>query len=95
MLRVFYILLETILVIVECLAVVLGLGLVTGILYGFGRDIERVLVKWMLYSFTIIDVTTAWVARVLVKGFVMGILYGFDIDNGGICYRNVTLFWNR
>ena len=35
--------LETIIAIVVCLAVVLGLGLITGILYGFGRDVERLL----------------------------------------------------
>ena len=67
----------------------------TGILYGFGRDIERVLVKWMLYSFAIIIVTMVGVTGVLGKGLVTGILYGFDIVNGCICYRNFTLFWNR
>ena len=35
--------LEKIIAIVVCLAVVLGLGLITGILYGFGRDVERLL----------------------------------------------------
>ena len=29
------------------------------------------------------------------SGLVTGILYDFGIDNGGICYRNFTLFWKR
>ena len=57
-LREVYILL--IIVIVVCVTVVLGLRLVTGILYGIGRDIERVLVLLMLYSFAIIIVTMGW-----------------------------------
>ena len=76
---------ETIILTVVYVAVVLGL--VAGILFEFGRDIERVSVTWMLYSFAIIIVTMVWVAGVLGKGLVTGILYGFDIYNGGICYR--------
>ena len=74
----FYIILETIILTVVYVAVVLGMGLVKGILYGFCRDIERVLVTWMLYSFAIIIVTMVGVAGVLWKGLITGILYGFD-----------------
>ena len=42
--------------------------------------------------FAIIIITMVGVAGVLRKGLVTGILYSFDIDNGGICYRNFTLF---
>ena len=47
----------------------------------------------MLYSFAIIIVTIVGVAGVLGKGLVTGILYDFDIDNGGICYRYVLLYF--
>ena len=65
MLQEFYILLETIIITVVCVAVVYGLGLMTGILYGFGRAIERVLVMGMLYSFAIIIVTMVGIVGVL------------------------------
>ena len=50
---------ETIILTVVYVAVVLGLGRVMGILYGFGRDIERVLVKVILYGFAIIVLRVA------------------------------------
>ena len=59
------------------------------------RDIERVLVLWMLYSFAIIIITVVGVDVVLGKGFVTGILYSFDIDNGGNCYRNLYSFFGN
>ena len=40
----------------------------------------------------IFSIVPVRVDEVLGKGYVTGILYGFDIDNGVICYRNVTLF---
>ena len=49
-----------------CVTVVLGLGWVTGILHGFGIDIEMVLITWMLYSFAFIIITMVVVAGVLV-----------------------------
>ena len=49
----------------------------------------------MLYGSAIIIVTMVGVAGEFRLGFVLGILYGFGIDNGGICYRNFTLFWKR
>ena len=73
----------------------IGIWIGTGNLYGFGRDIERVLVTWILYSFAIIIVTMVGMVGVLGKGLVTGILYGFDIDNEGICFKNFKLFWKR
>ena len=65
---------ETIILTVVYVAVVLGLGRVMGILYGFCRDIERVLVKVILYGFAIIVETIILVAGVLGYGLVLGIL---------------------
>ena len=59
----FYINLETIILTVVYVAVVLGLGL--RILYGFSRDIGRVLVTWILYSFAIIIVSIVGMVGVL------------------------------
>ena len=51
MLREFYILLETIILTVVYDSVVLGAGLMTGILYGFGRDNERDICNWNVIWF--------------------------------------------
>ena len=58
--------------------VILGLRLLTGILYGF----------------VIIIVTIIEVAGLLGYWLITGILYSFVIDNGGICYTNFTLSGN-
>ena len=60
-----YIILETIILTVKCVLVVLGLGLVTGILYRFGM-------RRMLYGFAIMIVTFMRVAGVLRLRFIIG-----------------------
>ena len=72
-------------------AVILRFGLVTGILYGFGRDIEKVLVT-LLYSFAIIYITIVGLAEILGKQLVTGIIYGFNIYDGDICYNVFLTF---
>ena len=60
---------ETILLTVVCVEVVLGLWLVTGMLYGLGY--MKKLVTGIVYVFAIIFVTIVWVDGVL------GMLYEF------------------
>ena len=45
----------------------------------------------ILHNFGKDNITVLCVTVVL--GLVTGLLYCFGIDNGGICYRNFTLFW--
>ena len=65
MLLEFYIIMETIILIVVCVSVILGLRLVTGILYGFCRDIERLLETGGLYGFANTIVTMVEVTGIL------------------------------
>ena len=68
--------------------------MVTGILYGFGRDIIKVLVMGMLYGLVIIIVTMVTVAEywdwlreyytvliLIMEVFVTGIIHSFGNDN--------------
>ena len=81
-----------IIVIAVYVAVVLGLGLLKGMLYGFVgilKGIGNVNVIW----FCNYNRNHARCGRIIGKRIGNWNIIRFGIDNGGICSRNFTLFW--